>query len=175
MNKILRILKHRWLDSADTHRLIPDEMARRLAQRVAASEARHSGEVRLCVEAALPLSYLWRLNRTNSVGMLTRERAVSWFGRLGVWDTEHNNGVLIYLLLAEHAIEFVADRALNEHVDQAQWQAIIDRLGARLQKGEFEDGLTQALEEVSALLVAHFPIEASGVSPNELPDSVVRA
>ncbi|MGS5084949.1 TPM domain-containing protein [Hydrogenophaga sp. A37] len=176
MNKFLRILKHRWLDSADTRRLIPDDMAQRLAQRVAASEARHTGEVRLCVEASLPLSYLWRLDRRDtSVGTLTRERAVSWFGRLGVWDTECNNGVLIYLLLAEHAIEFVADRALNEHVDHAQWQAIVDRLSARLQKGEFEDGLTQALEEVSALLVAHFPIETEGVSPNELPDSVVRA
>ena len=175
MNKFLRILKHRWLDRADTHRLIPDDMAQRLAQRVAASEARHSGEVRLCVEAALPLSYLWRLGRTISIGTLTRQRAVSWFGRLGVWDTEHNNGVLIYLLLAEHAIEFVADRALNEHVDHAQWQAIVDRLGARLRSGEFEDGLTQALEEVSALLVAHFPIGADAVSPNELPDSVVRA
>jgi uncharacterized membrane protein len=175
MNKVLRILKHRWLDSADTRRLIPDDMAQRLAQRVAASETRHSGEVRLCVEAALPLSYLWRLDRATSVDMLTRERAVSWFGRLGVWDTEHNNGVLIYLLLAEHAIEFVADRALSAQVDHAQWQAIVDRLGARLRSGEFEDGLTQALEEVSALLVAHFPTGDDGVSPNELPDSVVRA
>ena len=175
MNKFLRILKHRWIDSSDTHRLIPDDMAQRLAQRVAASEARHWGEVRLCVEAALPLSYLWRLGPASSLKTLIRERAVGWFGRLGVWDTEHNNGVLIYLLLAEHAIEFVVDRALNNHVDRAHWQAIVDRLGTRLQRGELEDGLTQALEEVSALLVAHFPVAADAVSPNELPDSVVRA
>lgn len=175
MKKLWRILKHRWLDSADTHRLIPDDMAVRLAQRVAASERRHTGEVRLCVEAALPLSYLWRLGPEHSLRALTRERAVSWFGRLGVWDTERNNGVLIYLLLAEHAIEFVADRGLAAHVDSAQWQAIVDRLGVRLKAGAFEDGLTQALEEVSALLVEHFPVPPGSSNPNELHDAVVRA
>ena len=70
--------------------------------RVAASEKRHSGEIRVCAEAGLPLSYLWR-------GASARERALAMFGKLRVWDTEHNNGVLIYLLLAEHAIEIVAD------------------------------------------------------------------
>lgn len=175
MNKLLTILKHRWLDSGDTRRMIPDDMAQRLAQRVAASEARHSGEIRLCVEAALPLSYLWRLGRERDMRSLSRERAVSWFGRLGVWDTEQNNGVLVYLLLAEHTIEFVADRALNSRIDHSQWQGMVDRLATQLRQDRFEDGLTQALEEVSALLVAHFPIEAGTVSANELPDAVVRA
>lgn len=175
MNKLLTILKHRWLDSSDTRRLIPDDMAQRLAQRVAASEGRHSGEIRLCVESALPLSYLWRLGRDKDMRVLSRERAISWFGRLGVWDTEHNNGVLIYLLLAEHTIEFVADRALDARVDHSQWQGMVDRLAEHLRQDRFEDGLTQALEEVSALLVEHFPIEPGTVSPNELPDAVVRA
>ena len=175
MNKITRILKHRWLDASDTRRAMPDDMAQRLTQRVAASEGRHTGEVRLCVEAALPLSYLWRIGPDAPLNTVVRERAISWFGRLGVWDTEQNNGVLIYLLLAEHAIEFVADRALAQRVDAAQWQAIVDRLGLRLHNGEFEDGLTQALEEVSALLVADFPAAPGSMNPNELPDAVVRA
>jgi uncharacterized membrane protein len=175
MNKLLCILRHRWLDASDTQRALPDDMARRLSQRVAASEARHTGEVRLCVEAALPLSYLWRLGPEVPLKTLVRERALSWFGRLGVWDTEQNNGVLIYLLLAEHAIEFVADRALAQRVDAAQWQVIVDRLGLRMRNGEIEDGLTQALEEISALLVAHFPAEPGSVNPNELTDAVVRA
>lgn len=174
MNKLVRILKHRWLDNSDTLRAVPDDMAERLARRVAASEGRHSGEVRLCVEAALPTSYLWRLNANMPLSTVVRERALTWFGRLRIWDTEHNNGVLIYLLLAEHAIEFVADRALARRVTPAEWQAIVDRLGARLHEGAFEDGLTQALEEVSALLVTHFPAEAGAVRPNELPDAVVR-
>lgn len=174
MTKLLRIFKHRWLDASDTARAVPDDMADRLARRVAASEGRHSGEVRLCVEAALPMSYLWRINANNPLPNVVRERALTWFGRLRIWDTEHNNGVLIYLLLAEHAIEFVADRALAQRVAPAEWQAFVDRLGARLREGAFEDGLTQALEEVSALLVLHFPAEAGSSRRNELADSVVR-
>lgn len=174
MNKLIRIFKHRWLDASDTVRAVPDYMAERLARRVAASEGRHSGEVRLCIEAALPLSYLWRLNASTPLSTVVRERALTWFGRLRIWDTEHNNGVLIYLLLAEHAIEFVADRALAQRVAPAEWQAIVDRLGARLREGAFEDGLTQALEEVSALLVLHFPAESGATRRNELADGVVR-
>ena len=175
MNKLFRILRHRWLDSSDTRRLIPDDMAQRLARRIAASESRHSGEIRLCVEAALPLSYLWRLQDASSLRVLVRERAVSWFGRLGVWDTQDNNGVLIYLLLAERSIELVADRGLSTQVDQTRWQAMVDRLAGQLHQGAFEDGLTLALEEVSALLVAFFPADPGGPNPNELPDLVVRA
>ncbi|MDP3165303.1 MAG: TPM domain-containing protein [Hydrogenophaga sp.] len=174
MNKLLRILKHRWIDRSDTVRAVPDDMAERIARRVAASEGRHTGEVRLCVEASLPLSYLWRIGSATPLPAVVRERALTWFGRLRIWDTEHNNGVLIYVLLAEHAIEFVADRALSRRVRPEEWQAIVDRLASRLRSGEFEDGLTQALEEVSALLVANFPAEAGVVRPNELPDAVVR-
>lgn len=174
MNKWIRILKHRWLDASDTARAVPDDMAERLARRVTASEGRHSGEVRLCVEASLPLSYLWRVKADKPLPVVVRERALTWFGRLRIWDTEDNNGVLIYLLLAEHAIEFVADRALAQRVAPAEWQAIVDRLGARLREGAFEDGLTQALEEVTALLVQHFPVEAGVARRNELADSVVR-
>ena len=174
MNKLVRIFKHRWMDRSDTLRAVPDDMAERIARRVAASEGRHTGEVRLCVEASLPLSYLWRIGPDASLPQVVRERALTWFGRLRIWDTEHNNGVLIYVLLAEHAIEFVADRALARQVSQAQWQSMVDRLAARLRAGEFEDGLTQALEEVSAMLVLNFPADAEAVRPNELPDAVVR-
>ncbi|QCB47260.1 TPM domain-containing protein [Hydrogenophaga sp. PAMC20947] len=175
LSRWILIFKHRWFDRGDTLRAIPDAMAERLARRVAASEARHTGEIRICVEAALPLSYVWRSGPAVPLSHRVRERALSWFGRLGIWDTEHNNGVLIYLLLAEHAIEVVADRALTRRVDQANWQAMVDRLGHRLHEGAFEDGLTAALEEVSALLVAHFPLDSGLSRPNELTNAVVRA
>src|SRR3954464_6878247 len=97
-------------------------MLERLAQHVARSESQHTGEVRIYVEAGLPMSYLWR-------GATARERAVAMFGKLRVWDTEQNNGVLIYLLLAEHAIEIVADRGLNSKVDSGEWQRIVERMG----------------------------------------------
>ncbi|MDO8386152.1 MAG: TPM domain-containing protein [Polaromonas sp.] len=164
---LLRALKHLWLDADDTRRAIPPEMLERLQRRVAASEQRHSGEIRICVEAGLPLSYLWR-------GAPARERAVTMFGKLRVWDTEDNNGVLIYLLLADHAIEIVADRGLARHVDAGQWQAMVAHMAEAFREHRYEDGLTQALEETSALLMTHFAVADAGkANPNELPDSPV--
>ena len=166
LGRLQRILRHRWLDEDDTRRAIPAELVERLARRVAASEQRHTGEVRIYVEAGLPLSYLWR-------DATPRERALSMFGKLRVWDTEQNNGVLIYLLLAEHAIEIVADRGLARRVPQEVWQEIVQRMGRALRDGQFEDGITQALEEVSALLVEHFPRAPGTPDTNELPDAPV--
>jgi hypothetical protein len=85
-NKFLRILKHRWLDDRDTARALGPDALQRLEARVHASEGAHSGEIRLCVEAGLPLSYLWK-------GLSARDRAITLFGKLRVWDTEANNGV----------------------------------------------------------------------------------
>ena len=162
--KLKRILRHRWQDEQDVRRTIPPDLVERLPRRVAASEQHHTGEIRLCVEAGLPLRYLWR-------DATPRERAVAMFGKLRVWDTERNNGVLVYLLLAERAIEIVADRGLNRHVTPAQWQEIVDRMRSAFREGRHEDGLTQALEEVSALLVEHFPRAAGDADTNELPDA----
>ncbi|MGJ3701960.1 TPM domain-containing protein [Variovorax sp. AFSI2.2] len=165
-SKLGRIWRHQWMDEADVRRVLPDAAMERLAARVGASERRHSGEIRICVEAGLPWSYL----RRNASA---RERAVTLFGKLRVWDTQHNNGVLIYLLLAEHAIEIVADRGIDAHVDDAEWAAMAQRMGAAFREGRFEDGLTQALEEMSALLVAHFPLAENQPDTNELPDAPV--
>jgi uncharacterized membrane protein len=164
---LTRAVKHLWLDADDTRRAIPADLLERLQRRVAASEQRHSGEIRICVEAGLPLSYLWR-------GASARERAITMFGKLRVWDTEHNNGVLIYLLLADHAIEIVADRGLARHVGANQWQAMVVRMAEAFRENRYEDGLTQALEETSALLMTHFAVRDAGKpNPNELPDSPV--
>ena len=163
MNKLLRILKHRWLDERDTARALGAGALQRLEARVHASETRHSGEIRLCVEAGLPLSYLWQ-------GLGARERAVTMFGKLRVWDTEANNGVLIYLLLAEHAIEIVADRGLTRHIPAAQWQAIVAGMREPFRAGRYEDGLNAAVDAVDALLAAHFPLASSAPNPNELPN-----
>ncbi|RST52618.1 TPM domain-containing protein [Variovorax sp. MHTC-1] len=165
-SKLARLWRHRWIDAADVRRALPPEALERLAGRVAASERRHSGEVRICVEAGLPLSYIWR-------GTAARERAIMMFGKLRVWDTADNNGVLIYLLMAEHAIEIVADRGIDAHVSAEEWAAMAQRMAAAFRAGRFEDGLTHALEEVSALLVAHFALAEGQADRNELPDAPV--
>ena len=172
MNKFILLLKHLWLDAADTRRAIPPDMVQRLAERVAASEQRHTGQIRICVESSLPASYLWRLNRETTLGELIRQRALTMFGKLRVWDTEHNNGVLIYVLLAEHAIEIIADRGLMQPVEATHWQSVVAHMTDAFQKNRYEDGLTQALEETSGVLVENFPrTDASLPYPNELPDT----
>jgi uncharacterized membrane protein len=163
IERLKRLFRHRWLDESDTRRAIPPAMAERLARQVEESERRHGGEVRIYVEAGLPFSYLWR-------DATPRERAINLFGKLRVWDTERNNGVLIYLLLAEHAIEIVADRGLSRHVSDAQWQEIVQRMRDAFRQGRYEEGLRQAVDEVTALLVRHFPLAPGEQNPNELPD-----
>jgi uncharacterized membrane protein len=165
LGKLKRLIQHRWHDDV-SRRLLPEGALQRLAERVVASERQHSGEIRICIENGLPNTYLWR-------GATVRERAVAMFGKLRVWDTEQNNGVLIYLLLAEHAIEIVADRGLVQRVPDPTWKAIVARMGTSFREARFEEGLTQALDEVSALLVQHFPLAQGERSPNELPDAPV--
>lgn len=163
--RLARIWKHRWMDEADVRRAAPPELLTQLERYVAASEQRHGGEIRICIEAGLPMSYLWR-------DATPRERAIAMFGKLRVWDTEHNNGVLIYLLLAEHAIEIVADRAITARASADFWPKVVADLSGHLKRGDFERGLTQAVEEISALLVQAFPVQAGEGNPNELSNRV---
>ena len=148
--------------------LSPQTLAR-LEAAVARSEHYHCGEIRVCVEGGLPWSYLWRR-------ALPRERALALFGKLGVWNTEQNNGVLIYLLVAERAIEIVADRGLSQRVDPQAWVAIVEGLAPDLRSGRHAEGVAKAIHEVDALLQVHFPIhpgDESGFNVNELPNEPV--
>jgi uncharacterized membrane protein len=164
---LARLVRHRLLDESDARRAIDDEALARIERRIAESEARHSGEIRVCVEAGLPLGYL----RRNASA---RDRAIALFGKLRVWDTENNNGVLIYLLLAEHAIEIVADRGLLPHADAATWERIMATMQTAFKEGRFAAGIEQAVDAVDALLVRHFPLAEGAVNPNELPDAPLR-
>jgi uncharacterized membrane protein len=145
-----RFVHHSWYGSSDAKRAVPPAVQQRLQAQIKASEVQHSGQIRLCVEAALPLSYIWR-------GLAARSRAVTLFGKLRVWDTERNNGVLIYVLLAERKIEIVADRGLSQHVDSKTWQAVIQKMRLSLKDKQFEAGLAFAIEQVSQQLIAYFP------------------
>lgn len=169
MQRLARLLRHRWAEGRMPSAL-PDELLDRLGRRVSASERRHSGEIRICVEAGLPLSYIWR-------DASAHERAVALFGKLRVWDTEHNNGVLIYLLLADHAIEVVADRGLMRAIPADTWERMVQQMGTAFQDGHYEDGLTHALAHATALLHEHFATAAADAAMADaggLPDAPVR-
>ena len=163
--RMKRLIRHRYME--ESRSVIGQEMLQRLRQRVSRSESLHTGEIRICIESALPNSYLLR---PGAMRVISRQRAIAQFGKLHVWDTEHNNGVLIYLLLAERTIELVADRGLNRFVDQAHWQRMVEDLGGALRHNRLEDGLIQAIDAVNTVLVQHFPLRTDAVRPNELPD-----
>ena len=141
----------------------PEPSLDRIAHAIADGERLHDGQVMFAVESDLPLSELWQ-------GTSPRQRAEHAFAILRTWDTRANNGVLIYLLLADHAIEIVADRGLREVVDAARWQEVCDHLREQLQQGDREAAVLAAVAEVSRLLAAHFPADSSRPSGNELPD-----
>ena len=166
--RFFRVLRHRSLDLRDTQRAIPPDMVERLMARVAASEQRHTGQIRICIEGGLPLSYVWR-------AASVRERAITQFGKLRVWDTEHNNGVLIYLLVAEHTIEILADRGIARNVDPKVWHEMVARMREQFREGHYEDGLTEAIAAVTVALVEQYPAAEGGSErhANELPDGPV--
>ena len=162
---IARIAKHLVAEGA-ARRRFPDSTLDAIQKSIATGETRHKGQVCFAIESALPLGELLR-------GRSTRERAHEVFAHLRVWDTEHNSGVLIYVLIADHAIEIVADRGIAARVAEAEWQAVCARLRDRFAAGDFEAGAIAAVDAVSAILALHFPADGSPV-PNELPDRPVR-
>lgn len=128
------------------------------------SERRHSGELRFAVETALDLPALLR-------GTTARERAVEAFSRLRTWDTAANNGVLVYVLLAECDIEIVADRGYNGRVGPDAWEAVCREMEQAFARGEFEAGSLGAIERITALVGEHFPPRDDDA--DELPDRPV--
>ena len=128
---------------------------------IAASEHRHLGEICFAVEGGLPFGEL-------VAGRAPRARAEAAFARLNVWNTEHNTGVLVYILVADHAIEIVADRGIAAKVPQGEWEVICQAMESAFRERRFEEGTLHAIRRVTQLLAQHFPARAGDV--NELPD-----
>ena len=157
----IRWLKH--LCAADwlRWRQFPRPVLAAIGQVVGEQEKRHDGELRFVVEGGLSPARLFR-------GMHSRARAVELFGVLRVWDTEHNSGVLIYVLLADRAVEILADRGIQACVGNPVWERICGEMRGQFAAGEFELGSAHGIRAISDVLAAHFP--AVGSNPNELPD-----
>ena len=158
-----RWIRHATGSPARVRRLFPAAALERIALAIAEAERTHGGEIRFAVEAALPWSYVRR-------DAPARERATMVFAKLRVWDTEQNNGVLIYVELADRAIELVADRGLARRVTQPEWDAIAHAMRERVAAGDFEGGALAGVRAVGALLTQHFPLAEGERNPNELPD-----
>jgi uncharacterized membrane protein len=154
------LLQHSWRQRRD----FPPKVLAAIERAIKAGEATHSGQIRFVVEGALDGTPLFR-------DQPARERALDVFSQLRIWDTVHNNGVLIYLLLADRDVEIVADRGIDAKVGAAGWEQICKAMEADFRAGRFESGVINGIAAVSRQLAAHFPGHGGG--PNELPDAPV--
>ena len=153
------LLQHRWRERRD----FPPRVLAAIEAAIKAGEATHSGQVRFVVEGALDGAPLFR-------NQPARERALDIFSHLRIWDTAHNNGVLIYLLLADRDVEIVADRGIHRLVGEAAWQEICATMEAEYREVRFEEGTLAGIAAISALLARAFP---KGDDANELPNRPV--
>lgn len=159
-----RLLKHLFMPSLMLWKYFPPALLAEIKSAIRESETQHYGEIRFAVETALPLSALWK-------GISGRAAAIRAFSDLGVWDTENNSGVLIYVLLADRDLEIVADRGIAAKVDQTEWDDIARRMEQHYRAGDFRAGTFEGIRRVTELLARHFP--PGERNPNELPDKPV--
>ena len=150
----------RWM----VKRTFPRDTLTAIDKAIKGSESTHRGEIRFAVEGALHIEPLLR-------GQTARERAIDVFSRLRIWDTEHNNGILIYLLLADREVEIVADRGIDAKVGPEEWEKICRKMETAFRQADFEGGVVGGIQEVTRHLAEHFP--PIGDDRNELPDKPV--
>ena len=162
--KIKRMVKHLLAPDGQVNRAFSRSALREIEQVIKASEAEHTGEIRFVVEGALDGAPLLR-------GQSARERAIELFSQLRVWDTQDNSGLLIYLLLADRAVEIVADRGISSKVSPHEWTRICREMETAFRQSDYTRGVVGGLQSVTHHLVEHFP--ADGRSGNELPDKPV--
>ena len=159
-----RIMQHLSSGRAAVRRAFPPHALDEIERAIRETETRHNGQIRFAVEAALDLSPLFS-------GQTARERAIEVFSELRAWDTEHNNGVLIYLLLADRDVEIVADRGIHVKLGAEIWEALCRDMETAFREGRFEAGVLAGIRAVGEHLARHFP--ARGSKPNEMPDRPV--
>lgn len=164
MRKLKRIFRHLLSGRWQVARHFPSASMQAIEQVIQRSETSHMGELRFAVEAGLDWHELWH-------GITPRQRAIEVFSQLRVWDTEHNSGVLIYLLLADRRVEIIADRGIHARVGDAGWADICREMEAAFRAGNFEQGVLAGLSRISSLLAEHFPAIVNNT--NELSDKPV--
>lgn len=159
-----RTIKHLVTGHLAVRRVLPARAMRAIERTIRESEASHGGQIRFAVEPALDFAALVR-------GQSARQRAIEVFSQLRVWDTEHNNGVLIYLLLADRDVEIIADRGIHSRLGNAGWETICREMEQAFRQGRFEEGVIAGIKAVGGHLEKHFPNRPAG--PSELPDRPV--
>lgn len=164
MMNLARVFKHLISSNWQIKRAFPKSSLDAIERTIKTSEARHQGEIRFVIEAGLPGEALYG-------NQSARQRAIDIFAQLRMWDTEQRNGVLIYLLLADHSVEIVADRGIHNKVGDQAWTKICKDIETAFHHKQYKQGAIAGIESVNQLLIKHFP--AGAINRNELPDNVL--
>lgn len=159
-----RLFRHLWIPRWQVHRVLPKHALAAIEAAIRQTEATHDGQICFAVESALEILPLLR-------GVSARERALDLYAQLRVWDTERNNGVLIYVLLADHDVEILADRGIHRHVGAHAWEQICQTMEQAFRDGNFEAGALAGIKAVGEQLARHYP--RTGEGTNEVPDRPV--
>jgi uncharacterized membrane protein len=163
--QVSRLVRHTAATHWRTRRLFPSSTLDAIEKAIARVESAHTGEIRFAIETALN-----PLHVVN--GLAPRARALEVFAHLRVWDTERNNGVLIYVQMADRDVEIVADRGFAQRVSAAEWEAVCRLMEQHFKAGRFEVGSIAGVDAIGELLARHFPPQAgqASTSHNQLPD-----
>jgi uncharacterized membrane protein len=161
---LLRLMRHLTSTALRTRMLFSTSVLAQIEAAVAEAERQHSGEIRFAIETSLPLPSVWR-------GLTPRARALQVFAHLHVWDTHANNGVLIYVLRADRAVEIIADRGISARVSEAEWQGLCREVESQYREHRYAQGSVAAVAGAARLIGQHFAPGGSGV--NELPNQPV--
>lgn len=163
--QVIRFLKHIVSGPWRVRMVFPKRSLQAIEAAITESEASHLGEIRFIVESALEIGELLQ-------GVTPRQRALDVFSQCRIWDTEHNTGVLIYLLLADRDVEIVADRGIHARVGEAVWTRICQNMEAQFRVGRFEPGVIDGIAQITAHLQQHFPA-LSEDNPNEISNAPI--
>lgn len=164
MSFVLRWLKHLFTPTWRVRQLFPQSLLQKIEVGIGASEQQHQGQLRFVIESSFNASAIFS-------GTTPRARALEWFGSLRVWDTEHNSGVLVYISMADHAIEVIADRGINNKVNPQAWIDVCALMQVKFAEKDYAEGLESGLAAINTLLMTHMPRKTPLV--NELPDDVI--
>jgi uncharacterized membrane protein len=162
---IARLLRHVAATHWRTRMLFPTAALDAIQQAIARVDATHAGEIRFAIETALPPLHVLH-------GVTPRARALEAFAHLRVWDTEHNNGVLVYVLVADRSVDIVADRGFEGRVTPGEWQSVCRLMEEHFRAGRFQAGAIAGVDAIGNLLARHFPPQSGQLAQNhnQLPD-----
>lgn len=164
MIKMIRVIRHLLFTHWQVNRAFPRSTLIAIENAIKTCDSEHVGEIRFAVEGALHSTLLFS-------DQTARERAVDVFSQLRVWDTEHNNGVLIYVLLADRAVEIVTDRGVHAKTSAQDWRSVCGMMETAFRRAEYRAGAVSGIEAVAQHLRKHFP--ASSDTRSELAEAPV--